>query len=288
MSEAMIIDVNAENFQQMVLENSQHVPVLVDFWAPWCGPCKQVMPTLEKLAQEWAGRFILAKINTEEQQELADQFQIRGIPHFKIIHQGQVVKELQGALPVGDFKAALEPYLKADESEDLRQAAKAAFSEGEFDQAVALLGQAAQANPNNYKVHLDLVQMYLHTGHMEQAEALLNKLPEEAQNSKEGKSLKNLMHFAKVVEEAGSIKGIQQAIETNPNDPAALYGLSGYLMLHGDVEKAMQSLLKLFMVDKTYQEGIARTTLLQIFELLQEEQPQLVNAYRRKLQNLMF
>ncbi len=288
MSQAMIVEITSENFQQMVVENSMHVPVLVDFWAPWCGPCKQVMPMLEKLAQEWAGRFILAKVNTEEQQELAAQFQIRGIPHFKIFHQGEVVKELQGALPITEFKTALEPYLKPDESEELRLQAQQAFAQGQYDEAVELLGKASQANPNNYKVHLDLVKMYLQTGHMDKAQNLFNKLPDEAKKSPEGKELGLILRFSSIVAEAGDIDKIQQTLAEDPNNPDALYGLAGYLMLHGKVEEAMQALLKLFMVNRDYKEGIARKTLLEIFEALQQEHSELVNTYRRKLQNLLF
>ena len=288
MSQAMIVEITPENFQQMVIENSMQLPVLVDFWAPWCGPCRQVMPLLEKLAQEWAGRFILAKVNTEAQQELAAQFQIRGIPHFKIFHKGEVVKELQGALPITEFKAALEPYLKPDESEALRLQAQQAFAEGRYEEATELLGKASQANPNNYKVHLDLVKMYLQTGHMDKAQALFNKLPDEAKKSPEGKELGLILRFSSIVAEAGDIEQIQQTLEKDPNNAEALYGLAGYLMLHNKIEEAMQTLLKLFMVNRDYKDGIARQTLLELFDALQASQPELVNTYRRKLQNLLF
>lgn len=284
----MIIDITAENFQEMVVQNSFHIPVLVDFWAPWCEPCKQVMPMLEKLAGDLAGRFILAKINTEEQQELAEQFQIRSIPSFKIFHQGSVVEDLQGAQPSSAFVQALEKYMPTDESEELRQAAQQAFSEDNYDQALALLQKAAQANPNNFKVHLDLVKMYFQRGHLEQAKQLLDKLPDEAKQSIEGRSLLGLLRFTEMIADAPPIEAVQKTLSENPNDAASLYALSGYLMLHNHPEKAMQTLLKLFSVDREFRDGAAKKTLLEIFEILQGEQPELVNQYRRKLQNLLF
>lgn len=286
--EVMIFDATQENFDQMVRDNSHHVPVLVDFWAPWCGPCKQVMPMLEKLANDLAGRFILAKVNTEEQTELADAFQIRSIPTFKIFYQGEMVKELNGVQPASAFEQALQPYLKPDPSEDLRKQAQQAFAEGQYDQAIKLLGEAAQENPNNFRVHLDLAKMYFQSGNLEQAQALLNKLPDEAKESSEGKSLIMLFKFTQIIADFGSLEDIQARLQNNPEDGEALYALSAYLMLNNQPEQAMQALLKLFMTDKTYGDGLARKSLIELFDFLHDDAPDLVNAYRRKLQNLMF
>lgn len=286
--QAMIVDITAETFQEMVLHNSTHLPVLVDFWAPWCEPCKQTMPHLEALAQEWAGRFILAKINTEEQSELANQFQIKSIPSFKLFKNGQVIAQLEGAQPIAAFKKMLEPHIKADASEDLRLQAQQAFVQRQYDDVVRLLGEAAQANPNNYRVHLDLVKMYLHTGNLDQGQKLFDKLPQQAQQSPEGKPLKLLMRFGKVVDEAPPIEMIQANLQTDPNDADSLYGLAGYLIIHQAYEDGLKTLLKLFSHHRDYQANLAQKTLLEVFEALKDSHPELVKVYRRKLQTLLF
>lgn len=286
--QAMIVDINDNNYTEMVIQNSHHKPVLIDFWAPWCGPCKQVMPLLEKLAQELAGQFILAKINIDESQVLAQQMQIRSVPTFKLVVNGEVVDELNGAQPIAAFKTLLAPYLEAEPSEVLRTQAQQAFATGEYDQAIVLLGEASQADPNNYRVHLDLVKMYFETGHLDKAQALLNKLPDEARLSPEGKPLVALLRYSEVVAEAGNLEHIQSTLAANPSDPMALYGLAGYLMINQQPEPAMQSLLRLFMVEKDFKDGIAKKMLLELFEILEAEHPEMVNAYRRKLQNLLF
>lgn len=284
----MIVDITKENFQELVVDNSKNLPVLVDFWSPNCGPCLQIMPQLESLAQEMTDQFILAKVNTEEQPELADHFQIKSIPSFKVFKNANVVAELVGAQPISEIKDLLKPHLQADPSEELRQQAQVAFHDENYSEVVNLLGQAAQANPNNYLVHLDLVKMYLHTGSLEEAQNLFAKLPEEAQNSPEGKPLNLLMEFSKIVHESAPITEIQATLKTNPNDASSLYGLVGYLMINRAYEEALQTLLKLFMVEREFKEGIAQKTLLKTFNALQADQPELVKSYRRKFQGLLF
>lgn len=287
MSQAYIADVNAQNFQQVVIDNSAHLSVLVDFWAPWCAPCKAVMPMLEKLAQELAGQFILAKVNIDDNPELANQFGIRSVPSFKLYKQGQVVAELNGGQTEKAFRDLLEAHIDRP-SDALRQQAAQAFAQGQVDNALLLLKQAAELDPLNYNVHLDLVKMYLQSGHLDKATDLFHKLPEQARQSTEGKGLVGILRFAQIMQTSEDLPTLQNKLAQNPNDPQALYHFASILVMHQEYEKALQTLLKLFSVAREYEEGAAQKGLITLFDMLNDSEPGLVKTYRRKLQGLMY
>ncbi len=287
MSEAYITDITPENLQE-ILSHSAKLPVFIHFWNPLNEQSVQANVILEKLAAEMAGQFILAKINGGQQAEMVGHFGVQEIPYYKLAFQGQMVGEAAGLQTEQAYLDLLKQFVQQDPSEQLREQARQAFIAGQFDHAVQLLGEAAKADPNNFKVHLDLVLMYLHTGHLDKAKELFDKLPEEAQTSAEGKNISGIMSFSEILEESEDIQTIQQKLAENPDDPDALYGLAAYLVLNGHPEKAIQTLFKLFIVDRSYKNGVTQKSLLKLFDMLSESNPQLVNDARRKLQGLLY
>lgn len=287
MSEAMIIDVTLNNVQEMVIQNSKQLPVLIQFWSPSNPESMQANSLLESLAQEMAGQFILAKINVDQQHDIAEKFSNPTPPYYKLIKDADIITEAAGLKTKDEYRALFQEYLVDEPSEKLRKEAAQAFSAGEFDLSLQLLTEAAQENPNNIKIHLDLVQLYLHTDQLEQAQELFSKLPDEAQKEPHGRYIKGVLYFTEKMQQAPEITEIQATLATTPKDGASLFYLSTYLILNGQIEPAFQTLLQLFTVDRAYENGLPQKTLLQAFDMYAASQPELVAKYRRTFQSLL-
>ena len=282
-----IIDVNQENFNQVVIEGSHQQPVLVDFWAPWCGPCQMVMPILEKLAEEMAGQFILAKVNIDDEQMLANQYGVRSVPTFKLFKNGQTVGELMGAQPESAFKQLLQPHLERP-SDELRMQALTAFRAGDAQAAINLLKEAAKQDPKNTRIHLDLVNIYLKTGQIDAAAELYNSLPEAVRNSEQGKPLGLILKFAKTAQAAGPLEEVEKKLSETPDNPELLVALAAHKLLKQDYEGAFEAFMKALTPDVNVLDGKVKALLLEVFDMLANEAPELVKKYRRRLQMLMF
>lgn len=277
-----VVEISAENFENSVMEASRTTPVVIDFWAPWCAPCRALKPILEKLAEAYAGRFILAKLNTDELPDVARRFGIRGIPDVKAVVDGKVVAEFTGAIPESKVRAFLDKLLPG-EGEKLRLAAQAAVREGDFEKAENCLRDAITKEPALWIARLDLAQLLVARQAYSEAERVLLDVPEDERERSEvaGKLLaqiavwKNGQSLPPVVE-------LLVAIERAPGDLALRLKLAERHMADGQFAAALEVLVFVVERDRRDLREAARKAMVQIFDLA-SEQSDLVSQYRRRL-----
>jgi putative thioredoxin len=275
---AYIIDVTVDNFTNVV-ERSMQLPVLVDFWATWCEPCKALLPVVEKLATEYQGKFLLAKVNIDEQQALANQFGVRSVPTVKLIRDGRIVDEFSGALPESQVRAFLDKHM-AQPADRFLAAAEQAWENGDTVQAETLLHQAMSEIPEDHRARLMLAELRAVTGQTDEAAQLLAMLPADLALSPQAEALRARLTFASAAAGAPEIEVLQQALTANPKDSHARHQLAARLVLMGDFEAALEQLLDLVRQDRAYGEDAGRKGMLQVFELLGGK-GELVSRYRR-------
>ncbi|MDH3351050.1 MAG: thioredoxin [Gammaproteobacteria bacterium] len=278
-----VIDVTQENYPQL-MEASFKVPVLLDFWASWCQPCHILMPILGRLAEEYQGKFLLGKLNTEEQQEIAVQFGIRSIPTVKLFRDGQVVDEFMGALPERAVREFLDRHV-ARESDVQVATARERLLAGDAESAIALLIEARQADPDNPRVTVALARAQAATGDIDAAEATLDSLPANERDKPEVTTLRNHLFFEGQVAGAPAATDLETRLTAHPGDHQALFHLALRKVIDQDYELAMELLLRLMQEDRNFKEDAGRRTLLKVFELLGDD-PR-VSRYRRRMASLL-
>jgi putative thioredoxin len=273
-------DVSLEEFEARVLQPSLTVPVVVDFWAPWCEPCKVLKPMLEKLAEEYKGRFLLAKVNSDENPEIAQHFGVRSIPSVKVLFQGQLVDEFNGALPEGRIREFLDRVaLPAEPGGNLREEAAALVAAGQLEDALALLVEATRAAPDDEAVRLDAIDVLMQLGRHDEAGQLL-----AADFKQEGDRANSLRARLALAEGAADTAPLEAKIAADPDDHASRLELSRAYAAQGRFREALEAALEVTRRDRFFAEGAGRKALLQLFEALAGEQyDDLVREFRRKL-----
>ena len=280
-------DVTLERFESEVLLKSKDVPVLVDFWATWCGPCKTLTPMLEKLAAEYHGAFLLAKVDVDKEQQLAGYFQIRSVPTVMLLKGGQIVDGFPGALPEGQLKAFLaqhgiEPAAPADDATTLGAEVAPVDPEAE----VIRLRHAVADAPDDGTVKLDLVLALLQVGAAAEAETLLDALPANLATDDRAVKARARLGFAALLKDAPPAAVLEQAIAANPDDLRARHWLGARRLVEGEAEAGLVQFLEMLKRDRGFEDGLPKKALIDAFRVIDDDD--LVGTYRRKMATVLF
>ena len=290
---SLIKEVSEATFMQDVVEASKEKPVIVDFWAPWCGPCKTLGPQLEEAVNSANGAVTMAKVNVDENQMIAGQMQVQSIPTVFAFVDGQPVDGFQGAVSASEIKAFVERVVAANGGEaesgldSAITSAEQMLEEGDLEAAIETFSAILQEDSNNLKSFIGLIKAHLALGELDQAEAILNGMPSEISRNPEVESLHAQIELAKQALDAGPINELTQLVDQNSDDHESRFRLAQALHGAGQVEDAVNHLLELFKRDREWNDGAAKSQLFVIFEALEPNDAIVLNG-RRKLSSLIF
>jgi len=284
-----IIDINQDQFLAEVVEKSETVPVIVDFWAPWCGPCKQLTPILEGLVNKKNGKIILAKINVEENQGIASQLNIQSIPTVYGFVNGRPIDAFQGVQPESKIETMIDKMIDAtpgNEIPKLINEAEELFKEKKYEEAQSAFENLIGMDPGNPKIIIGLLRCLMQLHKYDDAKEMFESLDDEILKNEEIIKIKKLLDNLGASKGA-SIEDIKLKLSSSPNNLDLRFELAEAYLSMNDAEKGFNELLEIFKLNSKWNDEAAKKKLLEFFDLLGPADPNVLNA-RRKLSSLMF
>lgn len=278
-------DTATETFENDVLKASEKVPVLVDFWAPWCAPCRALKPVLERLAVAYQGKFLLARVNSDENPQLSARFGVRGIPNVKAFVDGKLADEFTGALPENAVRAFIDRLIPTP-GEKLRRAARMLVAQGDFDAAERQLRGALELEPANQSLRLDLAELLQAKNCQAEAEALIALIPERERDERADR-LYSALALWRRSQQLPALEELEARLAANPDDLASLLALGERLIAARRYEGALAALLRVVRGGRGGLRTSARKLMVEVFGLA-EDQPALVSEYRKLLAGALY
>jgi len=285
-----IIEINQDEFISKVIEKSKTIPLLVDFWAPWCGPCKQLTPILEKLVQQQNGKIILAKINVDENQSLAAQLNIQSIPTVYGFIDGRPVDAFQGAQPESKIQVMINKLIDltpGNEIPKLLEEAERLFKENQFDQSKNIFEQLIGMDPGNPNIISGLLRCLLKLKAFDEAKDIISSLEEEVLQNDEITKISQLLNNLNDNDDEEELHLIETRIKENPEDLSLRFQLSEKYLKNNSIENGFNELLYIYDKNPNWNDQAAKKKLLEYFDLLGFNDPNVIEA-RKKLSTLMF
>lgn len=289
----LIKDSGAATFMQDVIEASDETPVIVDFWAPWCGPCKQLGPILEKVVTEARGAVKMVKVNVDENQEIAQQLRIQSIPAVYAFSGGQPVDAFQGALPESQVKQFVDKVVEgagtkqASPIEDALAQAKEMMDAGDTQSALSIYEQVSEHDPENIAAMAGMARALVTAGDTAKAREVLSKVPNDQRDDSEVAAAWSALELAEKAADAGDLGDLREKVAANANDHQARFDLAVALYAGGDADQAIDELVEIVRRDRKWNDDAARKEILKIFETL-DPTHEVTVAGRRKLSAVLF
>ena len=282
-NEVYIFDVTESNFNTSVILNSHKIPVLAFFMGAWSEHCIVMSDTFERLAKEFAGQFIFARVDIDEQPELRKEYAIQNVPTLKVIQNGDVTQTEEGMMEQDEAREFLKRFGIFRESDALREQARARHMAGGTVEAIGLLTQAIKQDPANTRVAMDMVQIFIDINELEQAKALYNKLPDRDRESDTGKILLGQMTFLELAANTDGKDALQARLDADENDDDERFDLAVCLVAERDFQQAMENLFEIHKRNPDYKEGAAREMIISLINMLTPNDPEMAQQFRRRL-----